>query len=158
MSRSGNGGIPGSPSAARDWESAESRGLKPGVTLAQANADMARVSQNLAVAFPDVDKGTTAKLVPLKEQMVGDVRPFLLVLMVAVGFVLLIACVNVASLMLARSTGRMREFAVRTALGASRRRMVQQLLTESLMLATTAGVLGLLLASWGTHAGLEAAA
>ena len=129
--------------------------LKPGVTLEQANADMARVSQNLATAFPDVDKGTTAKLVPLKEQMVGDVRPFLLVLMAAVGFVLLIACVNVASLMLARSTGRMREFAVRTALGASRRRIVQQMLTESLMLATAAGVLGLLLAVWGTHVGLK---
>ncbi len=129
--------------------------LKPGVTMEQANADMARVSRNLAAAFPDVDKGTTAKLVPLKEQMVGDVRPFLLVLMAAVGFVLLIACVNVASLMLARSTGRMREFAVRTALGASRRRIVQQMLTESLMLATAAGVLGLLLAVWGTHVGLK---
>ena len=129
--------------------------LKPGVSLDQANADMAQVSRNLAMAFPDVDKGTTAKLVPLKEQMVGDVRPFLLVLMAAVGFVLLIACVNVASLMLARSTGRMREFAVRTALGASRRRMVRQLLTESLMLAIAAGALGLLLAVWGTHAGLK---
>ena len=129
--------------------------LKPGVTMEQANADMARVSRNLAAAFPDVDKGTTAKLVPLKEQMVGDVRPFLLVLMAAVGFVLLIACVNVASLMLARSTGRMREFAVRTALGASRRRIVQQMLTESLILATAAGVLGLLLAVWGTHVGLK---
>ena len=129
--------------------------LKPGVTLEQANADMARVSQNLAIAFPDVDKGTTAKLVPLKEQMVGDVRPFLLVLMGAVGFVLLIACVNVAGLLLARSTGRMREFAVRTALGASRRRLVRQLLTESLILAIAAGGLGMLLAVWGTHAGLK---
>ena len=123
--------------------------------MGQANADMARVSQNLATAFPDIDKGTTAKLVPLKEQMVGDVRPFLLVLMAAVGFVLLIACVNVASLMLARSTGRMREFAVRTALGASRKRLIRQLLIESLMLALAAGVLGLLLAAWGTHAGLK---
>jgi predicted permease len=129
--------------------------LKPGVSMGQANADMARVSQNLATAFPDIDKGTTAKLVPLKEQMVGDVRPFLLVLMAAVGFVLLIACVNVASLMLARSTGRMREFAVRTALGASRKRLIRQLLIESLMLALAAGVLGLLLAAWGTHAGLK---
>jgi predicted permease len=129
--------------------------LKSGVSLEQANADMGQVSRNLAIAFPDVDKGTTAKLVSLKEQMVGDVRPFLLVLMAAVGFVLLIACVNVASLVLARSTGRMREFAVRTALGASRRRLVRQLLTESLMLATAAGGLGMLLALWGTHAGLK---
>ncbi len=129
--------------------------LKPGVSLEQANADMAGVTRNLAMAFPDVNKGITAKLVPLKEQMVGDVRPFLLVLMAAVGFVLLIACVNVASLMLARSTGRMREFAVRTALGASRRRLVRQLLTESLMLAIAAGGLGMLLAVWGTHAGLK---
>ena len=129
--------------------------LKPGVSLDQANADMARVSRNLAASFPDVDKGTTAKLVPLKEQMIGDVRPYLLVLTAAVGFVLLIACVNVASLMLARSTARMREFAVRTALGASRNRLIRQLLTESLMLAIVAGVLGLLLAAWGTHAGLK---
>jgi predicted permease len=129
--------------------------LKPGVSLEQANADMARVSRNLAMAFPDVDKGTTAKLVPLKEQMIGDVRPFLVVLMAAVGFVLLIACVNVASLMLARSTSRTREFAVRIALGASRNRLIRQLLTESLMLAIAAGTLGLSLATWATHAGLK---
>jgi predicted permease len=129
--------------------------LKPGVSIEQANADMVQVSQNLATAFPDADKGVSAKLVPLKEQLVGTVRPFLLVLMAAVGFVLLIACVNVASLMLARSTSRMREFAVRTALGASRMRMIRQLLTESLLLAIVAGVLGLMLALWGTHTGLK---
>lgn len=129
--------------------------LKPGVSLEQANADMQRVSANLAAAYPDVDKGTNAKLSPLKEEMVGNVRPFLLVLLAAVGFVLLIACVNVASLMLARSTGRMREFALRAALGASRQRVVRQLLTESLMLSIAAGALGLLLAVWGTHVGLK---
>jgi predicted permease len=129
--------------------------LKPGVTLAQAKADMERVTHNLAVAFPDADKGIGASLRPLKEQMVGDVRPFLLVLLAAVGFLLLLACVNVASLLLARSAGRKREFAVRTALGASRARVICQLLTESLLLGSVSGGIGLLLAAWGTHAALK---
>jgi predicted permease len=129
--------------------------LKPGVTMDQANADMARVTANLAAAYPDANNGISARLEPLKETIVGNVRPFLLVLLVAVGFVLLIACVNVASLMLARSTARMREFAVRMALGASRRRVIRQLLTESLVLSVAAGALGLGLAVWGTHAAIK---
>ena len=128
--------------------------LRPGITIAQARADMANLSQNLAVAFPDTDKGISAGLVPLKTQMIGRVTTFLVVLLAAVGFVLLIACVNVANLLLARSTSRAREFAVRAALGASSSRVVRQLLTESVLLALAGGALGLLVAAWGTRAAL----
>ena len=131
--------------------------LKPGVTLEQAREDMKRVNAGLAAAYPDVNANIKANIVPMKEHIVGQIRPVLLILLGAVGFVLLIACVNVANLLLARSTSRQREFSIRAALGAGQTRIVRQLLIESVFLSVIGGVLGLAIAKWGTVAALAAA-
>lgn len=129
---------------------------KPGVTLAQAKADMDAVARNLAAAYPEADKDVGITLVSMQEDIVGNVQPFLVVLLAAAGFLQLIACANVANLLLARSMGRSREFAIRAALGASHMGVIRQLLTGSLLLAGLGGVLGLLLAFWGTRGVLHA--
>jgi predicted permease len=125
--------------------------LKPGVTIDQAQADLSRIMQSLAIAYPDTNRGNGAKVSPLKQRIVGEIGTTLWMLLGAVGFVLLIACVNVGNLLLARSTGRTREFAIRAALGARRWRLLRQSLTESLLLAFIGGGLGLVVASWGTN-------
>ena len=130
--------------------------LKPGVTIDQAEADLDRIMANLAVTYPETNKNNSAKLVGLKTQLVGGIETTLWTLLGAVGFVLLIACVNVSNLMLARSTGRAREFAIRTALGAARSRLLRQSLVESMLLAFLGGSFGLTLAAWGTKAALAA--
>jgi putative ABC transport system permease protein len=126
--------------------------LKPGVSLADARGEMDVIGRALAASYPDANAGQTVRVVPMSEYGNQPLRAPLYTMLGVVGFVLLIACVNVANLMLARAASRGRELSIRRALGAGRRRLVQQLLTESVLLACTGGVCGLFLAVWGTRA------
>jgi predicted permease len=125
--------------------------LKPGVSIEQAQAEMNVIASRLAARYPD-DRDWRIQLQPLQDDLVASARPTLLILAGAVAFVLLIACVNVANLLLARATVREHEMAIRAAVGASRGRLIRQMLTESAVLAAIGGVIGLFLAYWGVHA------
>ncbi len=130
--------------------------LAPAVNIGEARAEMNTLQEHIDELNPVTEKGQGTSIIPLKQELVGDVAGMLLLLLGAVGFVLLIACANVANLLLARSAARTREFAVRRALGASRRQIIQQLITESVLLALAGGVLGLVVAKFGLGAVLAA--
>lgn len=129
--------------------------LRTGVDRGQAQAEMTTIAHSLALAYPDANRGSGVTLAPLAEGLVGDIRPTLLLLLATVAFVWLIACANVANLMLARLSRRVDEVATRVALGASRWRIVRQTLTESACLAGAGALAGLVVATWGTRAALS---
>jgi len=122
--------------------------LRPGVTLPEAQAQMSTIARRIAAAYPESNQGVGVQLVLLKERLVQFIRPALLVLFGSVGFILLIACANVANLLLAKATKRQKEIALRTALGAGRFRLIRQFLTESLVLSLFAAAVGILVATW----------